>query len=69
MRHLVCDRCARRLIEDFWIMVQDEPVPMFSSVTITCKCGEVVSVATGHGMKWLPPADPQPDLSIRRQPM
>jgi RNase P subunit RPR2 len=66
MRHLVCGRCARRLIENFWVMVEAEPVPTFSSVTLTCKCGEVVRVATGHGLRWLPPADPPPEPAARR---
>lgn len=58
MRHLDCGRCSRRLIEDFWAMVHAEPTPTFSSVTLTCKCGEVVSVATAHGLHWLPRAIP-----------
>lgn len=60
MRHLTCSRCEKRLIENFWVMVESEPTPTFSSVTLTCECGEIVHVTTGHGMRWLPPADPQP---------
>ena len=60
MRHLVCGRCSKRLIENFWVMVETEPTPTFSRVTLTCECGEVVSVSTGHGMRWLRPPDPQP---------
>ena len=60
MRHLICGRCQKRLIENFWVMVEAEPVPTFKGVTLTCECGEVVSVNTGHGMRWLSPPDPQP---------
>jgi RNase P subunit RPR2 len=60
MRHLICGRCQKRLIENFWVMVEAEAVLTFSRVTLTCECGEEVSVAIGHGMRWLPPADPQP---------
>jgi hypothetical protein len=63
MRHLVCGRCQKRLIENFWDMVKAEPIPTFSRVTLTCPCGEVVSVSTEHGMRWLPPPDPQPSLA------
>jgi hypothetical protein len=69
MRHLVCGRCARRLIDNFWVMVEAEPVPTFSSVTLTCKCGEVVSVSTAHGLRWLSAASPQgeqPGLGARQ---
>lgn len=62
MRHLICGRCQKRLIENFWVMVVAEPVPTFKGVTLTCECGEVVSVTTGHGMRWLSPPDPQPVL-------
>lgn len=60
MRHLICGCCQKRLIENFWVMVEAEPTPTFSRVTLTCECGEVVSVSTEHGMRWLPRADPQP---------
>jgi hypothetical protein len=60
MRHLVCGRCEKRLIDNFWAMVGSEPTPTFSRVTLTCECGEVVSVAIGHGMRWLTPPDLQP---------
>ena len=66
MRHLICDRCQKRLIENFWVMVEAEPIPTFSRVTITCECGEVVSVRTEHGMRWLPHATPQPQLDTVR---
>ena len=66
MRHLTCSRCSRRLIEDFWEMVSAEPVPTFSRVTLTCECGEVVSVSTGHGLRWLTPPDPQPVYAPQR---
>ncbi|MEO7223977.1 MAG: hypothetical protein ABIY37_16035 [Devosia sp.] len=66
MRHLTCGRCARRLIDNFWVMVGAEPIPTFSSVTLTCECGEVISVTTEHGMRWLPPSDPRPGFEARR---
>jgi hypothetical protein len=66
MRHLVCSRCSRRLIENFWTLVGAEPTPTFTRVTLICECGEVVSVSTEHGMRWLSPAGPQPDLDARR---
>ena len=55
MRDLVCGRCRKRLIENFWSLVEEEPTPTFSRVTMTCECGHVVSVNTGHGMRWLTP--------------
>jgi RNase P subunit RPR2 len=60
MRHLICGRCHKRLIENFWVLVEEEPIPTFSRVTLTCVCGHVVSVSTGHGMRWLTPPDPRP---------
>jgi hypothetical protein len=33
-------------------------------VTLTCECGETISVSTGHGMRWLPPADPHPRFPV-----
>jgi RNase P subunit RPR2 len=66
MRHLICGRCQKRLIENFWVMVEAEPTPTFSRVTITCECGEVVSVSTEHGMRWLPDAAPQPRFDTIR---
>ena len=44
MRDLVCQRCARVLIVDFWALVEAESVPMFSSFSLTCSCGAVVAV-------------------------
>ena len=64
MRHLVCGRCEKRLIENFWVMVEMEPTPTFSRVTLTCECGEVVAVTIGHGMRWLPQPTPQPVFAI-----
>jgi RNase P subunit RPR2 len=66
MRHLTCSRCSRRLIENFWVMVQSEEVPTFSRVTLTCECGEVTSVATGHGLRWLSASGPEPRFALRR---
>jgi RNase P subunit RPR2 len=66
MRHLTCSRCSKRLIDDFWAMVGAEPIPTFSRVTLTCECGEIISVNTGHGMKWLPHSDPPPGFEARR---
>ena len=66
MRHLTCSRCAKRLIEDFWTMVEAEPVPTFSRITLTCECGEVVSVNTEHGLKWLPRSSLPSRLELRR---
>ena len=66
MRHLICGHCAKRLIENFWTMVEAEPIPTFTRVTLTCECGEVVSVTTQHGMRWLTPHDPQPAPDVRR---
>lgn len=63
MRDLVCGRCQKRLIENFWVLVEQEPTPTFSRVTLTCQCGSVVSVNTGHGMRWLTPPGPQPTLA------
>jgi RNase P subunit RPR2 len=60
MRHLDCGRCNKRLIENFWAMVEAEPTPTFSRVTLTCECGEVVSVDVGHGLRWLTPPDHRP---------
>jgi hypothetical protein len=66
MRHLVCSRCFKRLIENFWVMVGEEPVPTFSRITLTCDCGEVVSINTSHGLRWLPASDPQPSFALQR---
>jgi hypothetical protein len=60
MRHLSCGRCNKRLIENFWALVGAEPVPTFSRVTLTCACGEVVSVDVAHGLRWLSPPDRHP---------
>jgi hypothetical protein len=62
MRDLVCGRCRKRLIENFWVLVEEEPTPTFSRVTLTCECGHVVSVNTGHGMRWLTPPGSLPSL-------
>ena len=64
MRHLCCSRCSKRLIDNFWVMVKEEVTPTFSRVTLTCECGETISVSTGHGMRWLPPADPHPRFPV-----
>ena len=66
MRHLICSRCSRRLIEDFWVMVEAEPTPTFSRVTLTCECGEIVSVSIGHGMRWLDSISSSPESMARR---
>jgi RNase P subunit RPR2 len=44
MRHLHCARCCSVLVEDFWTMVEAETVHMFSSFTLTCRCGAVTRV-------------------------
>jgi len=44
MHDLCCARCARIVIADFWTMVEDETVPTFSTIRLTCSCGARIRV-------------------------
>jgi RNase P subunit RPR2 len=53
MRHLLCSRCSKRLIENFWLMVEAETEPTFCSFNITCDCGERVRVTPRRRPRWV----------------
>jgi hypothetical protein len=63
MRHLYCARCARIVIADFWTMLDDETVPTFSTIRLTCTCGHRIKLDLA--LRHLP-ALPIPEL--RRAP-
>ena len=55
MRDLVCQRCARVLVVDFWVLVEAETVPMFSTFSLTCSCGAKVRLRPVRPSSWVPP--------------
>jgi hypothetical protein len=51
--HLLCDRCSRRLIENFWDMVDEEIFPTFSGFHLLCDCGARVEVTPTRRPRWV----------------
>jgi hypothetical protein len=51
-RHLLCSRCSRRLIENFWDMVDEETTQTFSSFRLTCDCGARIEVDPVPRPRW-----------------
>jgi hypothetical protein len=53
MQHLRCDHCSKILVVDFWSMVDEETVRMFSSFSLTCECGHLVQVEPLRRSRWM----------------
>ncbi len=53
MRDLCCGRCSKRLIEDFWVMVEAETTPMFATFSLTCDCGARIRVTPKPRSRWV----------------
>ena len=51
-RHLLCSRCSKRLIENFWDMVDEETTQTFSSVHLICDCGACIEVEPVRRPRW-----------------
>jgi hypothetical protein len=51
--HLLCDRCSKRLIENFWDMVDEETTPTFSSFNLVCDCGARIEVIPSRRPRWM----------------
>ena len=62
MQHLRCAHCSKILVEDFWSMVDDETVTMFSSFSLICECGQLVQVAPTRRARWMKLAEAAPLL-------
>ena len=51
-RHLLCSRCSKPLIENFWQMVDQETTQTISSFRLTCDCGARVEVEPVRRPRW-----------------
>jgi|EndMetStandDraft_2_1072991.scaffolds.fasta_scaffold49247_2 hypothetical protein len=63
MRHLCCGRCSRRLVENFWLMVEAETEPSFASFSLVCDCGERVHVSPRRRPRWVKFPDALADIA------
>jgi len=61
-RHLLCSRCSKRLIENFWDMVDEEIFPTFSSFNLVCDCGAHTEVTPIRRPRWIKLPDAQAQL-------
>jgi RNase P subunit RPR2 len=52
MRDLRCAHCSNVLVKDFWVMVETETVRTFSSVCLTCRCGQQTRIELEPGRVW-----------------
>ena len=61
-RHLLCSRCSKRLIENFWDMVDEEVFPTFSTFNLVCDCGTHTEVTPIRRRRWIKLPDAQAEL-------